>query len=90
MTREESSSRTFMPQAHLNLQRFEVIRDICLDFATHSFSCPLLEAVQLLVDVHVVCFRLGMGCASFVIGCAKSLIRLFRGEEGAVNRIVGM
>lgn len=55
---EGCRSRTFISQAHLHFQRFEVIRNICLDFATHSFSCPLLEAVQFLVDIHIVYSKL--------------------------------
>ena len=44
---------TFLSQAHLYLQRFEVVRDACLDLPTHSFSRPLLEPTELLIDVHI-------------------------------------
>jgi hypothetical protein len=42
-----------MSQSHFDLQGLKVIRDIGLDFSTHSLSCPLLEAAELLVDIHV-------------------------------------
>ena len=48
---------TFLSQAHLYLQRFEVVRDACLDLPTHSFSCPLLEPAELLIDVHIDEYR---------------------------------
>ena len=43
---------TFLPQAHLYLQGLKVIRDICFGLSAHSFARPLLEAIQLLVDIH--------------------------------------
>lgn len=44
---------TFLSKAHLYLQRFEVVRDACLDLPTHSFSRPLLESAELFVDIHI-------------------------------------
>ena len=44
---------TFMSQGHLDLQCLEIVRDIGLGLATHPFACPLLEAIELLVDVHL-------------------------------------
>ena len=43
---------TFMSQSHFDLQRFEIVRNTSLGFAAHPFACPLLEAIQLLVDIH--------------------------------------
>jgi len=47
-----------MSQSHFDLQGLEVIRDIGLDFSTHPLSCPLLEAAELLVDIHIGVWRL--------------------------------
>ena len=43
-----------MSQRHLYLKGFEVVRHVGLGLATHLFSRPLLESVELLVDVHLV------------------------------------
>lgn len=42
-----------MSQGHLDLQRLEVVRDIGLGLATHPLARPLLEAIELFVDVHL-------------------------------------
>jgi hypothetical protein len=47
-----------MSQSHFDLQGLEIIRDISLDFSTHPLACPLLEAAELLVDIHVGVWRL--------------------------------
>lgn len=44
--------QTFMPQVHLYLQRFEVLGRIRLCLSAHLLARPLLEAAELLVDVH--------------------------------------
>jgi hypothetical protein len=62
-----------MPQAHLHLQCFEIVRDICFDFATHSFPCPLLEAVQLLVDIHVEMVLVSERYGNSVVGHVERL-----------------
>jgi hypothetical protein len=87
--REGFSSRTLIPQTHLYFQRFEVVRDICLDFATHSLPCPLLEAVQLLVDIHIVYLGLTKRCDIIVLGVAKTSIRLVPVEEVKFTKIAG-
>lgn len=53
---------TFMTDAHFRFQGFEVIRDVGLDFTTHSLPSPLLEAVESLVDIHLGCFVLACMC----------------------------
>lgn len=45
-------SHTFVPQIHLHLQCFELVGEARLDLSTHLLACPLLEAAELLVDVH--------------------------------------
>jgi hypothetical protein len=42
-----------MFHVHFSLQCFEVIGEISLDFTTHPLSCPLLEAIELFIDVHL-------------------------------------
>lgn len=41
-----------MPQSHLNLQRFEIVRNTGLGLTTHPLACPLLESIKLFVDIH--------------------------------------
>lgn len=59
-----------MPQSYLHLQRLEVVRDARFGFAAHSLARPLLEAIELLIDIHVVVFvasklsSAGQSCAS--------------------------
>lgn len=50
--RVECTVQTFMPQVHLYLQRFEVLRRVRLCLSAHLLARPLLEAAELLVDVH--------------------------------------
>jgi hypothetical protein len=52
MQRRRAQGLTFVPQLHLHLQRLKIVRDVSLNFTTHSFTSPLLEAVKLLVDIH--------------------------------------
>ena len=47
---------TFVPDIHLCLHRFEVIRQIGSDFIAHSLPRPLLEAIELSVHCD------GYGC----------------------------
>ena len=44
---------TFVPQGHLDLQRLEIVRDIGFGLSTHPLTRPLLEAIELFVDVHL-------------------------------------
>ena len=41
-----------MPNVHLELQGLEVVGDVCLGLTPHSLTCPLLEAIEFLVDIH--------------------------------------
>lgn len=47
---------TFVPDIHLCLHRFEVIRQIGPDFIAHSLSRPLPEPIELSVHCD------GYGC----------------------------
>lgn len=49
---QHSGRLTLLPQGHLDLQHLEVIGVVGLDLAAHALATPLLEAVELLVDVH--------------------------------------
>ena len=42
-----------MPQCHLYLKGFEVVRHVGFGLATHLLPRPLLEPVELLVYVHL-------------------------------------
>lgn len=46
---------TIAPQLHLGFERFELFRRIRLDLSSHTLFAPLLEATELLVDVHPGC-----------------------------------
>lgn len=50
--RVECTLQTFMPQIHLDLQRFEVLRRVRLCLSAHLLARPLLEAAEFLVDIH--------------------------------------
>ena len=41
-----------MTQTHLRLQAPEFIRHTGLDLATHPLPSPLLEAIELFIDIH--------------------------------------
>jgi len=43
---------TLLSQGHLDLEHLEVLRGVGLDLAAHALATPLLEAVELLIDVH--------------------------------------
>lgn len=43
---------TLLSQGHLNLEHLEVLGGVRLDLAAHALAAPLLEAVELLIDVH--------------------------------------
>lgn len=43
---------TFMAQVHLGLHRLEVVRGARLGFSAHLLPSPLLEAIELFIDVH--------------------------------------
>lgn len=43
---------TLVPEVHLYLQRFEIIRDTCLAFPAHPLASPLFEPPELFVDIH--------------------------------------
>lgn len=43
---------TLVPQVHLQFQGFELVGDARLRLTAHLLAGPLLEAVELLVDVH--------------------------------------
>lgn len=42
-----------MSQGHLDLQRLEIVGHVSLGLAAHPLARPLLEAIELLVDVHL-------------------------------------
>jgi hypothetical protein len=44
--------RTFLSEAHFDLEGFEIVRYIGLDFASHALSCPLFKTIEFLIDVH--------------------------------------
>ena len=44
---------TFMSQGHLDLQGLEIVGHVSLGLAAHPLARPLLEAIELLVDVHL-------------------------------------
>ena len=41
-----------MTKCHLHFQRVEFFRDAGFGFGTHLLARPLLDAVELLVDIH--------------------------------------
>ena len=41
-----------MSQSHFHLQGLELVRYVRLGLATHLLACPLLEPIQLFVDIH--------------------------------------
>jgi hypothetical protein len=43
---------TILPKIHLQFQRLELVGDVGLDLPTHLLPRPLLDSVELLVDVH--------------------------------------
>ena len=43
---------TFMTQVHLYLERLELVGQAGAGLCAHLFVCPLLQAVEFLVDVH--------------------------------------
>lgn len=43
---------TLLSQGHLDLEHLEVLRGVGLDLAAHALATPLLEAIELLIDVH--------------------------------------
>lgn len=43
---------TFMAQVHLHLEGLELVGQARTGFCAHLLVCPLLEAVEFLVDVH--------------------------------------
>ena len=43
---------TLLSQRHLQLQHLELIARVGVHLSAHPLSAPLLEAVELLVDVH--------------------------------------
>lgn len=45
-----------MPERHFHFESFEVIRGACLSFPAHLLAGPLLEAIELLVDIHACVF----------------------------------
>lgn len=45
--------RTFVSERHLLLQRLEFIRNAGLGIVAHLLAGPLLQAIELPVDVHV-------------------------------------
>jgi hypothetical protein len=42
-----------MPQSHLHFQELELFRDARLGLCTHLLTRPLLDPVELLVDIHL-------------------------------------
>ena len=54
--------RTFLPEAHLDLEGFEIVRYIGLDFASHALSCPLFKTIEFLVDIHDCGVEMVGGC----------------------------
>jgi hypothetical protein len=50
---EERIRQTLMAQLHLHLEVVELLRHGCLGLCTHLLSGPLLDAIELLVDIHV-------------------------------------
>ena len=50
---EERIRRTIMAQLHLHLEAAELLGHGCLGLCTHLLPGPLLDAIELLVDIHV-------------------------------------
>ncbi len=44
---------TLMSECHLHLQSFEFLGDTSLGLLPHLFPRPLLQSVELLVDIHL-------------------------------------
>lgn len=42
-----------MPQRHLHFQELELFRDTRLGLCAHLLARPLLDPVELLVDIHL-------------------------------------
>ena len=53
MPPRRAQARALLSQVHLQLQGFEVFRHISLGLPTHALAGPLLEAIELLVHVHL-------------------------------------
>lgn len=68
-----------MPERHLHFKSFEVIRGACLSFPTHLLASPLLEAIELLVDIHACVFATaesgfsGRISGAVLVGCSATL-----------------
>jgi hypothetical protein len=41
-----------LSQGHLNLKHLELLALVSLDLAAHTLATPLLEPVELLINVH--------------------------------------
>lgn len=48
-----SGACTLVSELHFQLQRFELLGDVGLGLRAHLLAGPLLDPVELLVDVHL-------------------------------------
>jgi hypothetical protein len=74
---------TLMAQVHFHLQSFEVVGEARLGLIAHLLSRPLLEAAELLVDIHDCGFFglvRGQFCESVVQRDCGREVRMIRSE----------
>lgn len=55
-----SYGHTILPQRHLLLERFELLRGVRQLLASHALLSPLLHAVELFIDIHLARFTSSM------------------------------
>ncbi len=82
--------RTLVSELHLHLQSLEFFGDVGLGLRSHLLAGPLLDPVELLVDIHLADLQIQMrnwSCACDVFLCIVSELEK---DRGLIDRVVGV